>query len=342
MFKQILYLTLVMNSVSLVLAGDEQNSTVTPYWEGDRVVDSGRARIYTAAMHNSFPDIKSKYEENGEFYYSDTVNTFGFREVLNMKQEVVFCGPGDKNFNDAIEIAASSPSTSSASSVDFSSARDDATSFSVSPENMGAAIKQVLVNNASSTAKGRFCYNPNDSRVDYRRSGAEHATYCSSGGELFYSDEVSGYNCSLKLDIPLKEGETRYLRQLQNGQKTVASGFVGCYKNSPGGAPQIKLIDNPDSCTPDDRGTCLRTCDWADDVVCSPNDMPRWGAGEQCGAFGTVLFKGDSVNVSSSSQLSFDSSTGKSYSGEAVMACMMNSGSARWVVVDQTCSESGG
>ena len=81
-------------------------------------------------------------------------------------------------------------------------------------------------------------------------------TSCSSGGELFYSDEVSGYNCSLKLDIPLKAGETRYLRQLQTGQKTVASGFVGCYKNSPGSSPQIKLIDNPDSCTPNARGTC--------------------------------------------------------------------------------------
>lgn len=324
----------------LVVAKDESEggSGKANMWGGGSRVSAGEPHTYTASMHNRFSDIKANYEENGKYYYSNATNSFGFQEVLNYEQEVVFCGSGDENFSDAVKIASQMPRSSDPSSTaTLGDVRSDSTDFSMSPQNMDDAIKQVLVNNSNNNAKGRFCYKTSDSNVDYRHAGSELATFCSSGAELSYTDPVSGHSCTLELDIPLKEGETRFIRQLQTGFTTVAQGFIGCYSAGAGGEPSAILIDNPDGCSASDRSKCIRTCDWADDVVCDPRNMPRWGGGK-CGAYGTVLFKGDVLNVDSSNAISYDSSTGTYYSGSAVMSCSLVSGKAQWTVVEQTCS----
>ena len=307
-------------------------------WDGAHRETNSNPVTYTASMHNRFNDIKSNYEENGKYYYGDTINSFGFKEVLNYEEEMVFCGAGDENFSDAVRIASQmSRSADAGMASTLGDIRSDSTDFSMSPQNIDSAIKQVLVNNSNATAKGRFCYKTSDSKVSYRQSGSATAVYCPAGTPLSYVDPVSGHSCTLELDVPLKKGETRFLRQLQTGFTTVAQGFVGCYASTTSGVPQVKLVDNPEGCSASNRDQCIRTCDWADDVVCDPRDMPRWGGG-MCGAYGTVLFKGDVLEVNSSNAISYDSSTGTYYSGSAVMSCSLVSGKAQWTVVEQTCS----
>lgn len=326
-----------------------------PYYSSDeRVQKGGNPNVYSAALHNSMPSIKSEYEENGKFYYNGSINSFGFQEVLNTKQEVVFCDSNDKNFSDiVVEAAATHPSSYAksylSSGVKQGSQRygiaDSATTVGMSAEAMVQSIGSALVNNGQGVtpqAKGRICYKKDDSRVDYRNSGSNEAVYCNSEQERTYVDPVSGYSCKLKLDVPLKVGETKFLRQLQTHGVTVAQGFLGCYSNPTSGAPELSLIDNPSSCSASNREDCNRTCDWADEVVCDPRDMPRWGAVKSCGGYGTVIFKGDFLSVESSNQLSFDLDSGKLFKGSATMQCVVVESSpgvrsASWAIVDSSC-----
>ncbi len=336
---------LLLAITPLFLFASDESSKGKQMWDGARVSKSGTAHIYTSAMHNKWGDIKSNYEENGVYYYSDVVNSFGFQEVLNVKQEMLFCGPSDRTFSDAIRGAMTH--STGQSSFGGEGVKYDATSIGFSAATMDSEIKKVLDNNSNPVAKGRFCYSPSDENVDYRSTGAEEAIYCDAGQSMIYNDSVSGYSCEIKLDINLKEGETRYLRQLQGVNPTIAQGFVGCYANSVSGQPELSLLDNPEGCSPANRESCIRTCDWAENVVCDPSDLGsgggaiRWGSGNSCGAYGTVLFKGDVIEVEASPQLSYNSSNGVLYEGRAVVACADVGGAAGWVVTTSSCEATG-
>lgn len=311
---------------------------------GDSLSENKRPKTYTTSMHNQFSDIASNYAEKGAYYFSDTVNSFGYKEPFNYAQEVLFCGANDRTFSDAVRLAAASAIDTcfttggrSCAGSSLNKVRFDSTSVGPSPTDIEREVRSALLQNSNNNSKGRFCYRLSDSRVDYKNPAAASATYCQPGSEMVFSDTVSGFSCGLKLDITMKVGETRYLRQLQGSRVTIAQGFVGCYANPTTGAPQTILVANPQSCSPSNRESCLRTCDWADEVVCDPRNMPRWG-GNKCGAFGTMLFKGDTISVNSSDQLSFDNASGKFYRGAAKMSCSMVNAKAAWVVSNATCT----
>lgn len=312
------------------------------YWTGSRVNQVDRQRVYTTNMHTNFTGIRERYEEGGRFFYSNVLNTFGEREALNLEQEVVFCEPGDQNFSSTVIDAAGRRSASGYGSGARVEVTDDATNSGLSPFDLELSIEQALVINANDNAKGRFCYDENNyaGRIDYRNPNAASAVYCdpASSPTLGFDDEVSGFGCGLDLDIPLKAGETRFIRQVQENQPTIAQGFVGCYNNPSTGQPELTLIQNPQSCSASSRGDCLRTCDWANQVVCSSRDMPSWGAA--CKAVPTQLFKGDSISVESSMPASVDSS-GKRFQGNATMSCQMVGESAQWVVTSSSCTQVG-
>ena len=222
----------------------------------------------------------------------------------------------------------------------------DATSVGFTPNQLSSAIESVLTgSNATSNSLGRFCYRENDTKVDYRSPGAASAVYCdpsrvtAHAQPKTFTDTSSMQSCSLKLDAPIKVGETRFLRQLQTDSEiTIAQGFLGCYKNQDTGSPEVVLIDNPPSCTKTNRADCAHTCEWAYQVVCDATKMPRWGGG-QCGAFGTMIFKDDVIDVSSVDTLSYNKDTNKQFRGEAIMTCAMISGQAQWIVNNSTCTE---
>jgi hypothetical protein len=352
MYLVMLLLISLFSSQLLASEGNEDSGQQT-YWtvpSGDRATSQGGG-VYSAALHNRFLDIKANYEENGVHYYSDVLNSFGFQEVLDPTQEVIFCGAGDKNFSDAINIAQNSSNGSHNRGVlvtngdsgfigEIFSVKESSETVGFDASSMDDAIKSVLQNNVN--AKGRFCYRETDQNVSYRRAGSSQATYCGSGQTQTYTDSVSGFQCQLALDINMKVGETRFVRQLQSaGLPTIAQGFIGCYADPISGSPVMQLVDNPSSCSPSSRSTCIRTCDWAEDVVCNPQDMPRWG-GNQCGAYGTMIFKDEVINVNSSSQLSYEESTGTLFEGSAVMACVVVSSgasrSANWAIVSSECN----
>jgi hypothetical protein len=304
------------------------------YWSEDRRVDSGRVNNYSAALHNQMTSIRGRYEENGEFYYSDAINSFGFREVLNTRQEIIFCGAGDVTFSDLIQdVAASGRQSGYTDLPDLPVGQSgwtkgvfhSSTTMGMPFQEFVSAVESALINNANSQAKGRFCYDRLDTNIDYRRAGSEDEVYCDTSDTVPpYTDTVSGFSCRLDLDVPLKLGETRYIRQSQLNEVTVAQGFLGCYSNPSSGAAELVLIDNPDSCTPSNRADCVRTCDWAQDVVCEASDMPRWGPLNACGGYGTTIFKDDVVDVLSSPQLSLGVSTGTLYEGRATMTCSVS------------------
>jgi hypothetical protein len=323
------------------------------YWPEDRRVDSGRVKNYSASLHNQMNSIKGRYEENGEFYYSDVINSFGFRDVLNARQEMIFCGAGDVTFSDVIQNVAASgrqsgyvdlPSLPVGQSGWTNGVLHSSTTMGMPFQEFVSVVEGALINNASAQAKGRFCYDRFDSNVDYRRAGSEDEVYCDTTDIVpSYTDTVSGFSCQLNLDVPLKLGETRYVRQSQLNEATVAKGFLGCYSNPSSGAAELVLIDNPDSCSPSNRSGCVRTCDWAQDVVCEASDMPRWGPNNACGGYGTTVFKGDVIDVASSPQLSLSVSTGIVFEGRATMFCAVSGiGEARqanWQLLSgSTCS----
>jgi hypothetical protein len=331
--KMIALLALCFSGTALSQDGEYR------YWTDARVNETSRSKEYTANMHNRFPSIKDRYEEGGVYFYSDAVNTFGQREALNPQQEVIFCQPGDKNFSSAVVEASSMRDTDSYSGSGEFRVKDDASTAGLSPSLLELSIRNALQNNANDQTKGRFCYDENDyaGRVDYRNPSSSQAIYCdpNSSSTLDFTDEVSGFGCGLDLDIPLKAGETRFIRQLQEGQPTIAQGFVGCYNNPSTGSPELTLIQNPESCSASSRGECLRTCDWADQVVCSSKDMPGWGGA--CRAVATQIFKDDSITVQAYSAISVGTS-GVRFEGQAEMSCQMVGNQAQWVVTSSSCN----
>lgn len=341
--------TLVLTAL-LIFSSSYLFAEESVYWKGERTNQTGAQKQYSAALHSSFADIKTKYEEGGEFFFSDNLNSFGEREVLDPSQELIICTDTDVTFSEMYMDTAKANSkggydndyagigdvvVSSENAVKFDSA-----SMGIPPSAFVQSVKGALVRNVGS--KGRFCYDLNDksNTVNYRNAGAEKAVYCDPKiqNEIVFSDSVSGFNCAVKLDIPLKSGELRFLRQLQTGYSTIAQGFVGCFNNPQTGVPELSLIDNPDNCSARNRQACTRSCDWANNVVCDPRDMPSWGNGK-CKGEGTLIFRDDVITVKSSAVLSmFDQESGKSYSGEAVMACTMVGDKAAWVNTSSTCN----
>lgn len=335
-----------------------QDST---YWDGERRLDGGRGNSYSSALHNQLPSIKAEYEENGDFYYSDFDNSFGFREILKPQQEMIFCGPNDVNFSDLIARVAASGRQSGYTDIPDLSAGQGAWTNGVkhSSTTMGMPFfsfldeveKALRDDNSNAQAKGRFCYKANrvgcencaDPRVDYRNSGAADEVYCEKDQlSEIYTDPVSGFSCQLQLDVNLKLNEIRQVSQPQSNQITVGTGFLGCYSNSVTGNAELVLIADPESCSPSSRGDCNRKCDWAQDVVCYARDIPRWGPGGACGGYGTTSFKDDITEVSASPQLSFDQDSGLLYEGNALMACLVTgvgeSRRANWrLLTGSTC-----
>lgn len=330
----------------------------TKYWpDSEERVKRSTHNIssYNPALHKTFSN-HADYEEGGRYYYrgpAGHVNSFGQQERLNTDQEILFCGPGDRTFSETLTslynqknlfaelrtwYGDSAPATSSPFSV-----KDDSTSVGFTPAMFEDAVENTLLNNSNDRVKGRFCYRENDTMVDYRTPGAEKAVYCdpatgSHGQPHIFIDTSSLKTCEIVLDVPIKVGETRFVRQLQETSDfTIAQGFVGCYANESSGLPEVKLIENPPTCNKINREDCARTCEWAHQVVCDAKLMPKWGGG-QCGAFGTMIFKDDVIDVGSVDSLSYNRETKKLYRGEAIMSCAMVSGKAQWVVNDATCN----
>lgn len=292
-----------------------------------------------AALHETFPNAND-YKEGGRFYYSNYLNSFGQREILDTSKEIIYCESGDRDFSETIESLYRGGGSGFTSSHTFS-VRDDATTVGFTPEALSSAIYQTLMNNNSDNTKGRFCYRENNPKVDYRTPGAESAVYCdpqrtpSHSTPKTFIDTSSGNTCQIQLDAPLKLNQTRFIRQLQEfGDVTIAQGFIGCFKNQISGTPEVVLVDNPSSCTKTSRDSCVRTCEWAYQVVCDAKDMPSWG---KCSAYGSMLFKDDAISVNSVDSLSFDLGSRTLYKGSAVMACSMIDGRAQWVVSSQVC-----
>lgn len=312
-------------------------------WDGHPKISKGtNTEEYIATMHNKFGDISKNYEEGGAYYYSNFLNSFGLTEALNAEQEVIFCGSNDWSFNEMISDIQQNlhiANFNETFSID-TELKEDSTTTGIPPAYFDSSVHLTLKRNSNSVAKGRFCYDVSNKsgKVSYRTTGAELQTFCdpTKSQPQVFQDPVSGFSCSVSLDIPLKLGETRYLRQAQTiNSKTVASGFAGCYKNSVTGDAEFKLIENPSTCSKANRESCNSTCDWAYKQVCDAQTMPRWG-NNMCGGQPTIIFTNNVINVSSSDAKS--TYNGVLYKGEAIMRCDMISGIARWVVQSGTCS----
>lgn len=296
--------------------------------------------FYSATLHSRF-SFRSDYEEGGRFYYSDNVDSFGNQEVLDTETEMIFCGPGDRSFTDTI-INAASNSRTSGSHVDGQEfgVSHDSTTVGFSPSQFEDEISATLQNNANTPGtKGRFCYDESDAndRVSYRRLGSEKAVYCDPNdfSTATFPDLVSGKSCELKLDIPIKVGSKRLVRQLQGDSSlTVGEGYLGCYA-SESGEPLLRLHSNSDECALGNYTECSLTCDWAENLVCNPKEMPAWG---KCKGVGTLLFKNDSVVVKSVDALSYDPDGDTLYQGQATFSCRVGSGGPFWSVSEPTCS----
>jgi hypothetical protein len=277
--------------------------------------------------------ISRKYEEGGAYYLRDEMNSFGEYEVINTQQEIIFCTSSDKTFT---EVAKESLSTSQ--QADFEGlVISDSASTGVLPSQFIADLEDGLVNNTGS--HGRFCYKLNNPDVDYRTSGSENAAYCSQGASTeVFLDPVTRHQCRLSLDIDLKAGETRYLRQPIDGSfRTIAQGFVQCVDNDLG-HPELELVSNPSTCGLENSGTCNYSCIWADEMSCSGSLMPRWGGG-LCGGVGSTLFVNDTAVFQSLDATSFSLSSGKQYEGSASMSCKSVGGAAIWVINSSNCDE---
>ena len=351
--------TALFLTASLVVPVFAQSDDVTanshPLFNGDIVKeDPDYSPGYFVGFHNSLDSrIKVKYEENGEYYYNNHgVNSFGLREPLNVEFEMITCDPGERSFQHVVAdmILASQDEGNSFSKecigegcIERFGVLDDTTSMPMSAQTFQNIVTAILTGtNATNNARGRLCYDMdnNSGAMNYRDPQAAKETYCEKGQLLpEYSDPVSGLKCQLELDIPLKVGKTRFVRQIQAGGPTIGQGFIGCYTNPSTGNSKVELVGNPSTCD-SNRADCLRTCDWAEDVVCESVDMPRWGGadGERCGALATTIFKGDAINVSASAQLSYSESEGVVYEGSAIMSCAIVSGEAEWIISEQTCA----
>lgn len=321
-------------------AGQDENT----YFKETRVQkQEGKENVssfYSATLHSRF-SFRSDYEEGGRFYYSDNTDSFGNQEVLDTETEMIFCGPGDRSFTDTIINAASKNRTSGYDTAgqEFG-ATHDSTTVGFSPSQFEGEISSTLQHNANSvSAKGRFCYdesNAND-RVSYRRLGSEKAVYCDPNDFLpaTFPDAVSGKTCEIKLDVPIKVGSKRLVRQLQGDSSlTVGEGYLGCYA-SESGEPLLRLHSNADECALGNYAECSLTCDWAENLVCNPSEMPAWG---NCKGVGTLLFKNDSIVVKSVDALSYNSDEDTFYQGKATFSCRVGTDGPFWSVSEPSCS----
>jgi hypothetical protein len=309
-------------------------------WNGEKVkqptVDN---KIYSTTLHDFFPDIKEKYQEGGDFYYRDGVNTFGEKEPFNYQQEVVECQEGEVGFLDAIEqaqqTAISSSTQHSGSGLKYSSVN-----VGISPSIMNQSIYNALITNGNNHAKGRFCLKRNDPKIIYKNPNDANEVFCEKGVSLSFLDPVSGYSCSVKLDVDLKLNQLRLVRQLQYGADTLGQAYFGCYSNPVTGVAEVQLIENPPNCN--DSGGCFKTCQWASDVVCLGELMPRWGNNNECGALPTTIFRGEEIGVSASPALSYINNV--QYEGSATLKCVVVGGEddyhAVWSVTNAQCNAS--
>lgn len=327
-------------AIMFVLSGVVANANAgnPQYFSGSRVQEVNRADGYTATMHNKF-SFSARYEEGGIYYYSDGIDSFGNRDVLDSSTEVTFCRPGDRNFMSTVKNAAASTAASPYSNS--KGVKDDSTTSSFSPIQMETAISSTLVNNSNNQTKGRFCYDELDSSntIDYRTPNAGAAVYCSP--ERFtaasFVDLVSGKTCSLKLDVPIKIGSRRIVRQLQSASRTtIGEGYLGCYANPATGEPTLQLHANTDNCSGGSGAECRLTCDWAENLVCNPTELPSWGF---CKGQGSLVFKDDVINVLSNPGVSFDPSTGKRYKGSASFTCRATGSGTYWSLNSSNCTQ---
>lgn len=290
-------------------------------------------QIYSNSLHDEM-SIAARYQEGGAYYLRGETNSFGENEAINTQQEVIFCVGGDKTFTEVAK-----ESLSSVLILDHTGAViKDSASTGALPNQFISALEAGLANNANSNAKGRFCYKVTNPDVDYRTAGSETANYCGRGTSTgIFEDPVTGNRCELILDIDLKAGETRYLRQPAGDYRTISQGFVSC-SNDGLKTPHLSLVENPDSCGPGGAGICSYSCIWADETACSGSLMPRWGGGS-CGGIGSTIFLNDAINIESSKALSFNVISGIQYEGSAQMSCQTVGESAAWVITGSNCSE---
>jgi hypothetical protein len=333
-------------SVLLVVIGFKSyaEQSENTYFKEQRVrTQEGKenaSSFYSATLHSRF-SFRSDYEEGGRFYYSDNTDSFGNKEVLDTETEMIFCGLSDRSFTDTVINAASNNRTSGYNTVgqEFGVSHDS-TTVGFSPSQFEDEISNTLQNNANTPGtKGRFCYDESDAndRVSYRTSGSESAVYCNplDFSSATFLDPISGQSCQLKLDVPIKVGSKRLVRQLQGDSTlTVGEGYLGCYA-SEYGDPLLRLHSNSDECALGNYAECSLTCDWAENLVCNPNEMPAWGS---CKGVGTLLFKNDSIVVKSVDALSYDSDEGTLYQGQATFSCRVGIEGPFWSVSAPTCS----
>lgn len=316
-------LFLVLSAMSINAFANEDESA-------SRVNKGNYPQIYSNSLHDEM-SIAERYQEGGIYYLRGTVNSFGEQEAVNTQQEVVFCTGGDETFTD---IAKASLSSTQFADHDGLVVKDSASTGAL-PSQFISALENGLKGNS----KGRFCYKQNNPDVEYRTAGAEVANYCAKGTSTgVFLDEFTGNRCELILDIDLKAGESRYLRQPDGDYRTISQGFVNC-SNDGLTQPELSLVSNPESCGVGGGGLCSYSCIWADDKACSGSILPRWGGGS-CGGIGSTIFVDDSLNVKSSSALSFNVISGTLYEGSAQMSCESVNGSAVWVITDSNCTES--
>jgi len=294
-----------------------------------RLSEGSYPQIYSSSLHDEM-SIKARYAEGGVFYLRGETNSFGEDEPINFRQEIIFCTGNDKTFTEVAKEA-----LEGVQYADHNGAVvKDSASTGALPNQFISALENGLVNNASASTKGRFCYKVNNPDVDYRTSGSETATYCAQGSSTgLFEDPITRNRCELVVDIDLKAGETRYLRQPQGDFRTISQGFVRCADDG-FGQPTLELVANEDNC-----GTnCNYSCVWADEQACSGSAMPRWGGGS-CAGVGTTIFKGDVITISSNRALSFNALTGISYEGSADMTCQAVGESSVWVITQENCTE---
>jgi len=312
---------------------DEPTQSVEANSSSSRVLRGNYPQIYSSSLHDEM-SIKDKYIEGGVYYLRGETNSFGEDEAVNTQQEIILCSNGDKTFT---EVAKSSMSKVLFADHDGKVIKDSA-SIGVLPNQFIADLEEGLTNNANNNTKGRFCYKVNNPDVNYKTVGAENASFCAKGSSTgIFEDPVTRNRCELILDIDLKAGESRYLRQPQGNFRTISQGFVRC-ANEGLGQPELELISNPSNCGANNASACNFSCIWADNSACSGSVMPRWGGGA-CGGVGATIFLNDVINIEASRALSFDFQNGTQYEGSAQMNCQSVGETAVWVIVSSNCTE---
>tara|TARA_R110001583_G_scaffold4718_14_gene26912 strand:+ start:7480 stop:8490 length:1011 start_codon:yes stop_codon:yes gene_type:complete len=326
--NKLIKLKLLFLALSISFAASSENDSESSL---QRMSQGNYAQVYTSSLHDEM-SIIDRYTEGGVYYLRGEVNSFGEDEVINTQQEVIFCSGTDLTFTEVAKL--------SLSRVQFEDhdglVIKDSASTGALPNQFISDLEDGLRNNGNSNAKGRFCYKVNNSDVSYFTAGSEDASHCEEGSSTgVFLDPVTSNRCELILDMDLKAGESRYIRQPEASFRTIAQGFVRC--NDDGfGQPTLELIANPASCGTTSTSTCNYSCIWADGLACSGASMPRWGGGS-CGGIGATLFRDDVININSSRALSFNVQSGLQYEGSAVMSCNQVGEQSVWVIDSSNC-----